>query len=77
MQIPLEMCSEMTTCEACTGDEAFPLCGWCTVEDKCSRRSQCQNYTEEGRWVKNTEQCISVTVSPSQFVLETPTIVGL
>ena len=40
---PLETCSTVTTCGECT--EAGPLCGWCTVENKCSRRSQCQNVS--------------------------------
>ena len=70
---PLETCSTVSTCGECT--EAGPLCGWCTVENKCSRRSQCQNSSELRRWVDSFDQCINTTVTPDQFVLDTPTIV--
>ena len=73
---PLETCSEATTCEECTGEGSFPLCGWCTVENKCSRRSQCESSSEERRWVVSSEQCIIISVTPQQFILETPTIVS-
>ena len=70
---PLEICSNANTCGECT--KAGPLCGWCTVENKCSRRSQCQNSSKERRWVDSSDQCINTTVTPDQFVLDTPTIV--
>ena len=73
---PLETCSDVTTCEECTGEGSFPLCGWCTVENKCSRRSQCQDSTEERRWVDSSDQCIITSVTPRQFILETPTTVS-
>ena len=73
---PLETCSDVTTCEECTGEGSFPLCGWCTVENKCSRRSQCRDSTEERRWVDSSDQCIITSVTPRQFILETPTTVS-
>ena len=49
-----------------------PICGWCTVEQKCSRRSQCQNSTVSTRWVQGgTSLCLSNTsVTPTKFVQE-------
>ena len=76
LQYPLERCSESATCGECTGENSFPLCGWCTVEDKCSRRSQCLNSSQSGRWVQSSSDCISTTVSPSKFILDSPTIVN-
>ena len=72
---PLDSCGESAQCEECTAEGAHPLCGWCTVENKCSRSSQCQDSSEPRRWVTNSDQCISATVSPSQFILDSPTIV--
>ena len=72
---PLEICSDADTCDECTS--SFPLCGWCTVENKCSRVSQCQNSSESRRWVQSSDQCITTTVTPSQFILVAPTIVGV
>ena len=75
LQIPLEECANFTDCENCISYNN-PLCGWCTVKDKCSRRSQCQNAAEPVRWVQNSSQCISTTITPNQFVLDNPEIVS-
>ncbi|CAI8038569.1 Plexin-A4 [Geodia barretti] len=74
---PLETCSESATCGECTGEDSFPLCGWCTVEDKCSRRSQCLDSSQPGRWVQSSSECISTSVSPAQFILDSPTILNV
>ena len=71
----LETCSDATMCEQCTG--SFPLCGWCTVENKCSRSSQCQNSSQPRRWVTSSDQCIITTVTPRQYTLATPSIVSI
>ena len=49
------------------------------MEQKCSRRSQCQNSTVSTRWVQGgTSLCLSNTsVTPTKFVLERPTNVKL
>ena len=70
---PLETCSTAGSCEECTG--SFPLCGWCTVENKCSRRSQCRDSSEPRRWVSSSDQCITSTLTPDQFTLAAPSIV--
>ena len=68
-QVPLEECSTYTDCDSCI-NHRNPLCGWCTVEEKCSRRSQCQNATGTMRWEQNITECITIIdVSPNQFVL--------
>ena len=75
-QLALEMCSQHSSCSECVGMNRYPLCGWCSVENKCSRRSQCQNSSEQRRWVVNSDECISSTVTPEQFVLDRPTTVS-
>lgn len=75
LRIPLEECSNFTDCDSCISYNN-PLCGWCTVENKCSRRSQCQNAAETERWVQESSQCISTVITPNQFVLDDPEIVS-
>eukprot|EP00731_Ephydatia_muelleri_P021675 Em0014g266a len=78
VQVPIEQCSSFTDCLSCAAS-VNPLCGWCTVEQKCSRRSQCQNSTVSARWVQgNTSQCLSNTsVTPTTYTLERPTNINL
>eukprot|EP00731_Ephydatia_muelleri_P021558 Em0014g149a len=78
VQVPIEQCSSFTGCLSCAAN-VNPLCGWCTVEQKCSRRSQCLNSTVSSRWVQgNTSQCLSNTiVTPTTFTLERPTNITL
>eukprot|EP00731_Ephydatia_muelleri_P021674 Em0014g265a len=78
VQVPIEQCSSFTDCLSCLAN-VNPLCGWCTVEQKCSRRSQCQNSTVSARWVQgSTSQCLSNTsVTPTTFTLERPTNITL
>ncbi|KAL5475131.1 hypothetical protein EMCRGX_G027190 [Ephydatia muelleri] len=78
VQVPIEQCSSFTDCLSCAAN-VNPLCGWCTVEQKCSRRSQCQNSAVSSRWVqRSTSQCPSKTiVTPTTFILERPTNITL
>ena len=70
MRFPLETCSSSANCSSCAtnGD---PLCGWCSVESKCSRRSQCQNNNETMRYLTqgNQSNCMNtVMFVPLQLV---------
>ena len=60
-KVPLERCSNYTTCDECTGSKD-PLCGWCTLEQYCSRDIDCPRHVDEGHWVSGQKQCI-VSVS--------------
>ena len=54
-----------------------PLCGWCVVEGKCSRRSSCKDSTVSERYLTqgNTDSCItSISIDPPQYVLDTESI---
>ncbi|KAL5475143.1 hypothetical protein EMCRGX_G027206 [Ephydatia muelleri] len=78
VQVHIEQCSSFTDCLSCAAN-VNPLCGWCTVEQKCSRRSQCLSNTVSARWVQgNTSQCLSNTsVTPTTFTSERPTNITL
>ena len=55
--IPVEDCESFRDCTSCSslGD---PLCGWCSIERKCSRRSECSNNNETRRWIQDQTMCI-------------------
>ena len=77
-KIPIANCSLSSNCTSCLGN-GNPLCGWCVVENKCSRTSECQN--PETRWIRaagtNTGQCTAISISPQQFDLDAPEIVRI
>ncbi|KAL5476078.1 hypothetical protein EMCRGX_G025983 [Ephydatia muelleri] len=57
IEVPIEQCSNLIGCLSCVVN-VNPLCGWCTVEQKCSRRSQCQKSTREISWIQDdSNQC--------------------
>ena len=55
--IPLERCSNYSTCGECTSSRD-PLCGWCALDQYCSRDAHCTRSSDEGRWVNRQELCI-------------------
>ena len=76
VSIPLENCSSYLTCSECVAS-MDPLCGWCSVEAKCSRVIDCQNSSTNGRYIENgqTGNCFdTVMVDPAEFI--TDLIVG-
>ena len=80
VQLPIEECSSHADCASCIADRN-PLCGWCVVENQCSRQSQCQTSTVNGtstlRWIQDSTQClIYVTVTPNEYSLDTPELVS-
>ena len=68
-QVPIEECSQRIDCISCTND-LNPLCGWCVVENKCSRQTQCQNSNFTSRWIQDNANCFTATVDPMQLVLD-------
>ena len=76
IQVPIANCSSRTNCTDCLGS-GIPLCGWCVVENKCSKRGKCQNPVT--RWIQaniDQGQCTNISVSPWQFDLDDPQIVN-
>ena len=63
--ILVEDCQSFRDCTSCTG-LGDPLCGWCSIENKCSRRSECSNYNETRRWIQDQSMCIAnFAISPN------------
>ena len=72
LRVPLESCSSYLTCSECVAS-SDPLCGWCSVEAKCSRVVDCQNHDVSDRYIENgqTGNCFdTVTIEPAEFVTD-------
>ena len=69
--IPIEDCSQsLRDCTSCAAS-MDPLCGWCSIEKKCSRRSECSNNTETRRWIQEEEMCMgNFSISPNALSAE-------
>ena len=78
MQFPIADCSSHLDCTSCLGN-GNPLCGWCVVENKCSRVCECQNSEDSARFIQaagtNRDQCPTIMVSPEQYIMDNPQIV--
>ena len=68
--ILVEDCQSLRDCTSCAASRD-PLCGWCSVEKKCSRRSQCSNNTETRKWIQEEDIClVNFAISPSTLPVE-------
>ncbi|XP_009997597.1 PREDICTED: plexin-B1 isoform X2 [Chaetura pelagica] len=61
-KVPIVECSLYLDCESCLALKD-PYCGWCVLQGRCSRRSEClrSRLSEQWLWSFNsTQQCLSV-----------------
>ncbi|XP_049284927.1 plexin-A2 isoform X3 [Anopheles funestus] len=62
-------CSVYTTCHSCLSAKD-PFCGWCSLENKCSRRYECQDSSKDPlSWLSyKSGKCTTITsVTPHQL----------
>ncbi|XP_077977579.1 plexin-A2-like [Glandiceps talaboti] len=68
-KLPVENCEQYTDCEDCTSVNGVgdPYCGWCSLENKCSRKVDCTGSSNDNdkRWIGNDRQCPSIDVDPA------------
>ncbi|XP_019634101.1 PREDICTED: plexin-A1-like isoform X2 [Branchiostoma belcheri] len=66
-------CGQYDTCEACHG-AGDPYCGWCTLENKCSQKQECNGHNEVNRWLSvDVDRCIEITqIDPPNLAREGP-----
>eukprot|EP00116_Pleurobrachia_bachei_P001747 sb/3462009/ len=60
----LHNCASVSTCDKCHGLND-PHCGWCTLESKCSDKSNCTIHPEY--WYQDTNKCLDITLQPSDL----------
>ncbi|XP_033115020.1 plexin-B-like [Anneissia japonica] len=68
LKIRVESCTHYTSCSECVGlndGGGDPYCGWCTLENRCSRLSEC--FTDA--WiVSGSNKCISISGTAPEFL---------
>ncbi|XP_010170575.1 plexin-B1 isoform X2 [Antrostomus carolinensis] len=73
MKVPILECSLYLDCESCLALKD-PYCGWCVLQGRCSRRSEClrSRLSEQWLWSFNsTQQCLSVqSLTPANISRE-------
>uniref|UniRef100_A0A669BT93 Plexin b2b n=1 Tax=Oreochromis niloticus TaxID=8128 RepID=A0A669BT93_ORENI len=67
-RVPVQTCLEMKDCQSCVGLRD-PYCGWCVLEGRCTRRSECRRAEEKNGWLWSPkQQCVKiVSFSPSNL----------
>ncbi|XP_013421242.1 plexin-B2-like [Lingula anatina] len=77
-KLKVEDCGSYATCDDCLASRD-PFCGWCSLENKCSRKSRCSDADGSGRWLPfDNGQCTKInSISPSNTPLARPTQVNL
>ncbi|NXX05579.1 PLXB1 protein, partial [Larus smithsonianus] len=73
VKVPILECSLYSDCESCLALKD-PYCGWCVLQGRCSRRSEClrSRLSEQWLWSFNsTQQCLAVqSLTPANISRE-------
>ncbi|KAL3853675.1 hypothetical protein ACJMK2_017198 [Sinanodonta woodiana] len=59
-KLKVQECQQYTTCKSCLGAND-PYCGWCSLENKCSQRVECERYEQDLRWLSSGHTCTTIT----------------
>ncbi|KAL2093878.1 hypothetical protein ACEWY4_011190 [Coilia grayii] len=60
IKIPVQSCGLKTDCQSCVGLKD-PYCGWCVLEGRCNRRSDCRRAEEKNGWLWSPkQQCVKI-----------------
>ncbi|XP_067396565.1 plexin-B1 isoform X2 [Emydura macquarii macquarii] len=73
VKVPILECSQYLDCESCLTLKD-PYCGWCVLQGRCSRRSECSMSIVSEQWLwsfNSTQQCLSIqSLSPANISRE-------
>ncbi|CAH1265844.1 PLXNA1 [Branchiostoma lanceolatum] len=72
-QVKVAECGQYSTCEECHG-AGDPYCGWCTLENRCTQKQECNGHNEVNRWLSvDVDRCIEITqIDPPNLPREGP-----
>uniref|UniRef100_A0A8C4TAH4 Plexin-B1 n=1 Tax=Erpetoichthys calabaricus TaxID=27687 RepID=A0A8C4TAH4_ERPCA len=80
INVPVSSCEQYANCTSCL-ESQDPFCGWCVLEGRCSRKSECKRFLDVNQWLwsyRNEEHCITVqNLNPSNQSRENPAQVSL
>uniref|UniRef100_A0AAQ4RHC3 Sema domain-containing protein n=1 Tax=Gasterosteus aculeatus aculeatus TaxID=481459 RepID=A0AAQ4RHC3_GASAC len=58
--VPVQACHLKTDCESCVSMKD-PYCGWCVLEGKCTKKTECRRGGEEKIWLWSpNQQCVQI-----------------
>nr|XP_061813289.1 plexin-B2-like [Nerophis lumbriciformis] len=59
-KVPVETCLQKKDCHSCV-NMRDPYCGWCVLEGRCTRRSECRRAEEKNGWLWSPrQQCVKI-----------------
>ncbi|KAM3870270.1 plexin-B2b [Diretmus argenteus] len=59
-KVPVQTCHLKTDCKSCM-ELRDPYCGWCVLEGRCTRRSECRRAEEKNGWLWSPmQQCVKI-----------------
>ncbi|KAG8513830.1 Plexin-B3 [Galemys pyrenaicus] len=61
-RVPVAVCLRLPDCASCL-QARDPLCGWCVLQGRCTRRSQCERAAQPHQWLWSYEpdsRCLHV-----------------
>ncbi|XP_077452194.1 plexin-B2b [Stigmatopora argus] len=59
-KVPVETCLQKKDCHSCV-TMRDPYCGWCVLEGRCTRRSECRRAEEKNGWLWSPrQQCVKI-----------------
>uniref|UniRef100_A0A7N6BJ75 Sema domain-containing protein n=1 Tax=Anabas testudineus TaxID=64144 RepID=A0A7N6BJ75_ANATE len=58
--VPVQTCLQKKDCQSCV-ELKDPYCGWCVLEGRCTRRSECRRAEEKNGWLWSPkQQCVKI-----------------
>ncbi|XP_062277642.1 plexin-B2b isoform X1 [Scomber scombrus] len=59
-KVPVQTCLQKKDCQSCV-EMMDPYCGWCVLEGRCTRRSECRRAEEKNGWLWSPrQQCVKI-----------------
>uniref|UniRef100_A0A8C4HS01 Plexin b2b n=1 Tax=Dicentrarchus labrax TaxID=13489 RepID=A0A8C4HS01_DICLA len=59
-KVPVQTCLQKKDCQSCV-ELRDPYCGWCVLEGRCTRRSECRRAEEKNGWLWSyRQQCVKI-----------------
>ncbi|XP_061577070.1 plexin-B2b [Cololabis saira] len=59
-KVPVQTCLQKKDCHSCVALRD-PYCGWCVLEGRCTRRSECRRAGEKNGWLWSpSQQCVKI-----------------